>query len=61
MIFLEESLMISSSQEVKLIENFEFEFTVSRSCTGGVGGGVVASRLAENQNWKILVIEAGPS
>ena len=53
--------MISSSQEVKLIENFEFEFTVSRSCTGGVGGGVVASRLAENQNWKILVIEAGPS
>jgi len=53
--------MISLSREVKLIENFGFEFMVSRSYTGGVGGGVVASRLAENPDWKILVIEAGPS
>jgi len=42
-------------------ENFEFKCAVSESYTGGTGGGVVASRLAENPNWKILVIEAGPS
>lgn len=42
-------------------ENFAFEFIISRSCTAGVGGGVVASRLAENPNWKVLVIEAGAS
>jgi len=42
-------------------ENFGFKCAVSESYTGGTGGGVVASRLAENPNWKILVIEAGPS
>ncbi|KXN84009.1 Choline dehydrogenase, mitochondrial [Leucoagaricus sp. SymC.cos] len=28
---------------------------------GGTGGGVVAGRLAENPNWRVLVVEAGPS
>jgi len=45
----------------KADRNFGSGITVSRSCTGGVGGGVVASRLAENPDWKVLVIEAGPS
>jgi len=52
--------MILLSQEVKLVETLDLN-SVSRSCTGGVGGGVVASRLAENPDWKVLVIEAGPS
>lgn len=42
----------------ELPEDTEYDFIIAG---GGTGGGVVAGRLAENPNWKVLVIEAGPS
>ncbi|KAJ3553555.1 hypothetical protein NP233_g12615 [Leucocoprinus birnbaumii] len=42
----------------ELPRNLEYDFIIAG---GGTGGGTVAGRLAENPNWKILVIEAGPS
>ncbi|EKM75427.1 hypothetical protein AGABI1DRAFT_123192 [Agaricus bisporus var. burnettii JB137-S8] len=41
-----------------LPDNTDYDFIVAG---GGTAGLVVASRLAENPQWKILVIEAGPS
>ncbi|KXN88619.1 Choline dehydrogenase, mitochondrial [Leucoagaricus sp. SymC.cos] len=41
-----------------LPKNVKYDFIVAG---GGTGGGVVAGRLAESKDWKVLVIEAGPS
>ncbi|KXN87042.1 Pyridoxine 4-oxidase [Leucoagaricus sp. SymC.cos] len=41
-----------------LPQDAEYDFIIAG---GGTGGGVVAARLAENPNWKILVVEAGRS
>ncbi|KAF9448538.1 GMC oxidoreductase [Macrolepiota fuliginosa MF-IS2] len=40
------------------LQDIEYDFIV---VGGGLAGGVVATRLGENQDSKILVIEAGPS
>ncbi|KXN87043.1 Choline dehydrogenase, mitochondrial [Leucoagaricus sp. SymC.cos] len=50
------AVFFQSSDE--LPPNIEYDFIVAG---GGTGGGVVAARLAENPDWKILVIEAGRS
>ncbi|KAF5349532.1 hypothetical protein D9756_008789 [Leucocoprinus leucothites] len=39
-------------------QDVEYDFIIAG---GGTAGGVVAGRLAENPNWRILVIEGGPS
>ncbi|KAF5360407.1 hypothetical protein D9756_004427 [Leucocoprinus leucothites] len=41
-----------------LPQDIQYDFIVAG---GGTGGSLVATRLAENTNWKILVIEAGGS
>ncbi|KXN87045.1 Glucose dehydrogenase [FAD, quinone] [Leucoagaricus sp. SymC.cos] len=41
-----------------LPQDIDYDFII---VGGGTGGGVVAGRLAENPDWKILAIEAGPS
>ena len=41
-----------------LPDNVHYDFIVAG---GGTGGSLVATRLAENPKWKILVIEAGKS
>lgn len=50
------ALLVQSADD--LPPGIDYDFIVAG---GGTAGGVVASRLAENPEWNILVIEAGPS
>lgn len=53
---LSNCLNIFSSHCCIVLASGEFDFVVVGS---GAGGAVVASRLSENPDWDILLIEAG--